>query len=326
MTDTKATHPVSGLATATASPSTSVTTILVLGLGTMGAGMARNLAKAGFRVLGWNRSPERAEALRTSGVEPVTSLTEAASQADLVWAVLADDAALRTVALGEHGGEHGAGVLASMRRGSIFVDSGTTSLELTRSLHGACLERGVEMLDAPVTGSKLGAENGALTFMVGGATEVIERARPAFTAMGKGLVHVGGEVGRGQAAKLCLNMTQAVVLEGVLEGYALAQRLGVPITKLSEIFEQSAGRTGVGVFKTPYLLRGELEPHFRLALMLKDLRLALGEAKARDADLPLAQAVARVYDEAVEAGWGDLDFLATSLAVERHAGVRFKDG
>jgi 3-hydroxyisobutyrate dehydrogenase-like beta-hydroxyacid dehydrogenase len=306
----------------TADP-TAPTTILVLGLGTMGAGMAKQLASAGFRVLGWNRSPGRAEALRAQGVTPVSSRVEAAGQADLVWTILADDDALRGAALGAAAGE---GVLANMRPGAVFVDSGTTSLELTRTLHAECRARGVQMLDAPVTGSKLGAENGGLTFMVGGASEVVGVVQPAFDAMGKAVVHVGTEVGCGQAAKLCLNMTQAVVLEGVLEGYALAQRLAVPIPKLAEIFEQSAGRTGVGVFKTPYLLRGDLEPHFRLALMLKDLRLALGEAAAREAELPLAQAVERVYDEAVAAGWGDLDFLATSLAVERRAGVRFTDG
>jgi 3-hydroxyisobutyrate dehydrogenase-like beta-hydroxyacid dehydrogenase len=144
--------------------------------------------------------------------------------------------------------------------------------------------------------------------------------------MGKHVVHVGEQPRAGQAAKYCLNLSQAVVLQGVLEGYALAKTLGIPLAALAEIFEHSAGKTGVGTFKTPYLLRGELDdPHFRLDLMAKDLHLGLGEAQARRVPLPAAQTVRLLYDQAVAEGLGDRDFLATARLLERWIGAPLRD-
>jgi 3-hydroxyisobutyrate dehydrogenase-like beta-hydroxyacid dehydrogenase len=144
--------------------------------------------------------------------------------------------------------------------------------------------------------------------------------------MGQHVVHVGRDVGRGQAAKYCLNLAQAVVLEGVLEGYALAASLGVPLPKLAEIFEHSAGRTGVGAFKTPYLFRGDFEAHFRLDLMHKDLRLALARAAAAAVELPLAQRVEQLYEAAEAAGLGAEDFLATAKMLEQRSGRSLRHG
>jgi 3-hydroxyisobutyrate dehydrogenase-like beta-hydroxyacid dehydrogenase len=283
--------------------------VAVLGLGTMGAGMAQNLLESAFVVRGYNRTRARAEALRPSGLEPRARPEDAVTGADAVLTCVADDAALEAMVFES-------GVLDSLERGAALVDCGTTGLELTARLAEACRAREVDFVDAPVTGSKLGAEGGKLTFMVGGPKATVERLGPLFGAMGRHVVHAGERVGDGQRIKYCLNMTQAIVLEGVLEGYALARAQGLSIEALSEVFEHSAGKTGVGSFKTPYLLSGDLAPHFRLDLMQKDLHLALEEAGRARLPLALARAVTTLYDQAARRGFGAEDFLATARLLD----------
>jgi 3-hydroxyisobutyrate dehydrogenase-like beta-hydroxyacid dehydrogenase len=289
--------------------------VAFLGLGTMGAGMARNLLARGHAVRGWNRSAAKAEPLRELGLELAATPAAAAHEADAAITCLTDDAAVEQVVLGEQG------VLAGLPRGALLIDCSTTSFALTERIAAAAAARGIAFVDAPITGSKLGAAGARLTFMVGGAPEHVARAQPLFDAMGRHVVHVGERVGQGQAAKYCLNMTQAIVLEGVLEGYVLARALDVPLAKMAEIYENSAGKTGVGSFKTPYLEARDFEPHFRLDLMHKDLHLALREAEDRRMPLPAAQAVRVLYDQAVAEGMGPRDFVAIVQLLERWAGV-----
>lgn len=286
----------------------------------MGAGMVRNLIGAGFAVTGWNRTARRADALRAEGMQVASTPREAAAGCDAVIFCVADDDAVREVAL-----DVDTGALAGIGPGTLVIDCSTTGASLTRELADEARARGGAFIDAPITGSKLGAEGGKLTYMVGGASADVERARPLFTATGKHVVHMGEEVGQGQAAKYCLNMTQAIVLEGVLEGYALAKRLGVPVAKMSELFENSAGKTGVGSFKTPYLQAGDYTPHFKLWLMHKDLHLALAEASRLRVPLPLARTVCTLYDQGVAEGMGDEDFLVLARLLERWGGVRLRD-
>ncbi|MEL6184619.1 MAG: NAD(P)-dependent oxidoreductase, partial [Myxococcota bacterium] len=237
--------------------------VAVLGLGTMGIGMALNLLKS-FKVVGYNRSAERGRRLEEGGGRFLAEPAEAVRGADAVVACLANDAANRDVLLAPE-------LLDALEPGSLVIDCGTTGPEVTAALAEACAARSVDFLDAPITGSKLGAESGRLTFMVGGPSERVDRARGLFEAMGKHVVHAGGRVGDGQRIKYCLNMTQAIVMQGVLEGYALARAQGLEPSALAEVFENSAGKTGVGSLKTPYLQNRDFEPHFRLDLMRKDL-------------------------------------------------------
>ena len=279
--------------------------VAVLGLGTMGIGMAINLAKAGFAVRGFNRSLEKGRRLEEAGGRLYAEPDAAVEGVDAVVACLSNDDAARSVVLDRN-------LPGRMSSGALFIDSGTTGLGTTAALHDACSAKGVEFLDAPMTGSMLGAESGRLTFMVGGPETRVARARPLFDAMGRHVVHAGGQVGDGQRIKVCLNMTQAIIMQGVLEGYALAKAQGLPIERLAEVFENSAGKTGVGSFKTPYLQAGDLTPHFRLDLMQKDLHLALTEAGRARQPVPLGHAVASLYDLAARRGWGPQDFLATA--------------
>ncbi len=159
--------------------------VAFLGLGTMGAGMAQSLLAAGHTLAGWNRTRSKAEALAASGLRVAESPADAATGADAAIVCLTDDAAVEAVVLGS------TGVLASLPTGSSLIDCSTTSFALTHRLDAASQARGVEFLDAPITGSKLGAANARLTFMVGGPSSRVERVQPLFEAMGRHVVHVG---------------------------------------------------------------------------------------------------------------------------------------
>lgn len=284
----------------------------------MGSGIARNLRRAGHIVTGYSRTSEHLARVTEHGVRPAASAAEAATDADCVLVTVSDDQALRAVTFGERG------ILAGLGRGAVLVDCGTTSLDLVQELKAATEAKACHYIDAPMTGSKLGAENGTLTLMVAGPLEVVEKVKPALTAISKHIVHVGTETGLAQAAKVCLNLSQAITLQGSLEAFGLAKKLGVPLDKLQELFENSAARSGVQSFKSPYLQRGDFAPHFRLALMQKDLHLALGEAHARRLPLPLTSAVAQVYDQAAAEGLGDQDFLATAQLLARWLKVTYQ--
>lgn len=297
-----------------------VSTIAFLGLGTMGAGMVRNLMAAGFGVTGWNRTSARAEPLTAEGMSVAPTPAKAAQGVDAVILCVSNDDAVRQLVFDPQ-----TGILPQLGASTLVLDCGTTGQQTTAEVAAAVLDRGASFLDAPITGSKLGAQGGKLTFMVGGAPAVVERAIPLFEAMGKHTVHVGEEIGLGQRAKYCLNMSQAIVLEGVLEGYALAKTLGVPVAKMSEILENSAGKTGVGTFKTPYLQAADYEPHFRLDLMHKDLHIALAEAAQARLPLPAARAVLTLYDQGVAEGLGPQDFLVLARLLERWGGVTLRD-
>jgi 3-hydroxyisobutyrate dehydrogenase-like beta-hydroxyacid dehydrogenase len=289
-----------------------------LGLGTMGSGMARNLLKAGFPVSGYNRTRARAAALAELGMRAAESPAEAVAEARYVIIAVSDDAALRALAEGDQG------FFARLASGTVVVNCGTNSLELTRWMDLEVRGKRAEYLDAPVTGSKLGADNGTLTFIVSGPSVAVERTRPLFAAMGKHVVHVGEAAGLAQAAKYCLNLSQAITLEGMLEAWGLAQRLGVSIDKMSELFQKSAGSSGVGTFKANYLVKEDYDPHFRLDLMQKDLHLAIDEASRRRLPLPAAASVVGVYDQAAAEGLGSRDFLATAVLVGKWLGVTWR--
>lgn len=275
--------------------------------------MARNLRALGGEVRAWNRSE------KSEWPDAAESPAACADACDAVIVCVSDDSAVREVILGD------AGVLQAERVPRIVVDSGTTSLDLTRELAAAASQRGSDFVSAPVTGSKLGAESGNLTFMVAGPARATAALKPVFEALGKHTVELGDDPRLAQSAKLALNMGQAVILEGLLEAYTLARKLGVPLAKIAETFENSAGRTGVGVFKTPYLQRADYSPHFRLDLMQKDVHLALAEASKHRLALPAAHAVVGVYDQGAAEGWGGEDFLALARLLERWGGVQLRD-
>ena len=274
-----------------------------IGLGLMGRPMAANLLKAGFPLTVWNRTASRIELLVNQGAKAAATPREAAAAADVLIAIVSDPPALEQVMEGEQG------ALGGLRRGSVFIDSSTVSPSLDRRLAAACAERGVECLDAPVTGGTWGAEKGELVFMIGGPAATLARVEPVLGAMGKRWFHLGPH-GAGQIVKLAMNMLYALEVDALAEALALSTAGGVPAEKLVEVMQSSMGRAPVLDVKAPLLLKGDYPPSFPLRLMHKDLTLAMDLAKELGVSLPAGQASRDTYDAVLRAAREDVDYAA----------------
>ena len=284
--------------------------IAFLGLGIMGRPMAANLVKAGHEVSVWNRSARQ----HIEGATMAVSPADAARDADIVWMSVADTAAVERLIFSSDGVEQ------SLREGMLIVDSSTISPSATVRFARRVAERGVQWIDAPVTGSKIGAENGQLTFIVGGPAETVEALDPLFKAMGKNVIRVG-DVGKGQAAKIAMNLQIALIYEGFAEGLTLATKLGVEPSKMIELVQATMIRSGVTDYKAPFVLRRDYSPNFPLRLMHKDIRIMLESAKEVRVKLPALETVEEIYDLATEEGYADLDYAATLALLEKWAGL-----
>lgn len=289
--------------------------VAFLGLGIMGRPMASNLVKAGHEVTVWNRTPGKDK--EVEGARAAASPAEAARESEVVWMCVSDTSAVESVLLGADG------VMGSLNGGVIVVDSSTISPSATRNFAERVKARGAVYVDAPVTGSKTGAENGTLIFMVGGDEAPIERLKPLFAAMGKKIFHMG-ETGKGHAAKLAMNLQIALIYEGFAEALTLAAKLGVDAETLLPLIDASMVRSGVVEYKAPFVMKRDFTPNFPLRLMHKDIRLALDAAKEARVKLPALETVEEVYDVATEDGQQDLDYSATITLLEKWAGVKVK--
>jgi 3-hydroxyisobutyrate dehydrogenase/2-hydroxy-3-oxopropionate reductase len=287
--------------------------VAFLGLGIMGHFMAANLVKAGHEVSVWNRSPDK----QVEGARSATSPADAASGVEVVWMCLSDTKAVEAVLFGANG------VDQSLATGMIIADSSTISYSATLRFAERVKARGVDYVDAPMTGSKIAAEAGSLIFMVGAEESVLARLQPLFQAMGKQVFHMG-ETSKGQATKLAMNLQIALIYEGFAEAVTLAAKLGVDVEKLLPLIQASMVRSGVVDYKAPFILKRDFSPNFPLRLMLKDIRLALDAAKEARVRLPGLEAVEEVYDVAAEEGNQDLDYAATLTLLEKWAGVEVK--
>jgi 3-hydroxyisobutyrate dehydrogenase/2-hydroxy-3-oxopropionate reductase len=215
------------------------------------------------------------------------------------------------------------GVHESLTEGMIIADSSTISPSVTRQFAERVRSRGVQYVDAPMTGSKAGAESGTLTFMIGGDEPTIEKLQPLFAAMGKKFFRMG-DTGKGQATKLVMNLQIALIYEGFAEALTLATKLGVDVEALVPLIQASMVHSGVVEYKAPFVLKRDFSPNFPLRLMHKDLRLALDAAKELRVRLPGLETVEEIYDVAAEDGNGDLDYAATLTLLEKWAGVEVK--
>jgi len=283
--------------------------IAFLGLGIMGASMAANLAKAGHDVITWNRTPGKS----APGTKSTATPAQAAAEAEVVWICVSDTAAVEQVLFGENG------VAGSVRPGTVVVDSSTISPKASVSFAERLRAQDVEFVDAPVTGSKIGAAEATLIFIVGGKEDIVARLDPLFSAMGKQVIRVG-ENGKGLAAKLAMNLQIALIYEGFAEGLALATRLGVPSQALFELVRASMIRSGVVDYKIPCVEKGDYSPNFPLRLMHKDIRLMLEAAEQVGVALPALKTIEQtVYQPSHKAGYDELDYAATLLVHEKAA-------
>jgi 3-hydroxyisobutyrate dehydrogenase/2-hydroxy-3-oxopropionate reductase len=284
-----------------------------MGLGIMGRPMASNLVKAGHEVAVWNRTSGK----EVEGARVGSSPADAAQGAEVVWICVSDTAAVEQVLFGPDGVEQ------SLTEGMIIADSSTISPSATRTFAERVARKGVQYVDSPVTGSKTGAEAGTLLFIIGGDEPAIERLKPLYAAMGKKIFRMG-EVGKGQSAKLAMNLQIALIYEGFAEGLTLAAKLGVDPATLIPLINASMIKSGVVEYKAPFVLARDFSPNFPLRLMRKDIRLALAAAKEARVKLPGLETVEEIYDVAVEDGHADLDFAATLMLLEKWAGVEVK--
>ena len=277
--------------------------ITFLGLGIMGAAMARRLLDRGFEVTVWNRNASRAEPLVKAGARRAATPADGARGADAVIAMLADDDASRSVWTGE------SGALAAMDRGALAIDSGTLTVAWMRELGALAQARGVSFLDAPVTGSKPQAGQGALRFLVGGDAAAAERAAPLFATMGREHVHVG-PAGSGALLKLINNFMCGVQLASLGEAIAMAQRSGLDIRRTADVL--AAGSPGSPIVKmvVERMVTRDYTPNFLVPLMVKDLTYVIDTFAAAGIELADARAARERFIEASAAGFQDRDIAA----------------
>lgn len=287
--------------------------VAFLGLGIMGGAMAANLAKAGHEVTVWNRTPGK----QVEGARTANSPAEAAQGAEVVWLCVSDTGAVENVLFGENGVEQ------SLSEGMIIADSSTISPSATRKFAERVARKGVQYVDSPVTGSKTGAESGTLLFIIGGDEQAIEKLKPLYAAMGKKMFRMG-ETGKGQSAKLVMNLQIALIYEGFAEALTLGAKLGVDAETLMPLVQASMVKSGVIEYKAPFVLGRDFTANFPLRLMSKDIRLALDAAKEARVKLPGLETVEEIYEMAIEDGHADLDYAATLLLLEKWAGVEVK--
>ena len=289
--------------------------VAFLGLGIMGRSMATGLVKAGYDVTVWNRSPTKP----VEGAHAASTPEDAARGAEVVWLCVSDTAAVEQVMFGLRG------AFNSLTEGAVVADSSTISPAATVKFAERVRERGADWVDAPMTGSKVAAENATLIFILGGNADAIEKIQPLLGVMGKQSFHMG-ETGKGQAAKLVMNLQIAMIYEGFAEAITLGAKLGVSLDSLLPLIQASMVRSGVVDYKSPFILKRDFSPNFPLRLMLKDIRLALEAAKESRVRLPGLEAVEEVYDVAAEEGQQDLDYASTLTLLEKWAGVEVKAG
>jgi 3-hydroxyisobutyrate dehydrogenase len=294
-------------------------TIGFIGLGNMGAPMAANLLQAGHRVTGYDVVASARAGLAQKGGQAAASPPEAAGSGDVVITMLPAGPQVRQVYLGPDG------VIARARRGALLIDCSTIDVETARAVAATASDSGLQMLDAPVSGGVIGAEAGSLTFMVGGEAAAFARAEPILGAMGKTIVHAG-PAGNGQTAKICNNMILGASMIAVCEGFALAEKLGLPVQTLFDICSKSTSQcwamTGYCPVPGPVPAapsNRDYAPGFTAANMLKDLRLAQQAAGATAAATPLGAAAANLYQLFVDSGAGGLDFSAIMRFLRRES-------
>lgn len=274
-----------------------------IGLGIMGRPMALNLIKAGYALSVYARRAESIKPLADAGAKACSSPKQVAARSDVTFVMVADTPDVQQVILGDDG------CIAGAQSGSIVVDMSTISPDATRAMAAALEGRGVEMLDAPVSGGETGAVNATLSIMVGGKPEVFERVKPLFDAMGKNIVHIGAS-GTGQVAKACNQIVAAVTIEAVAEALSLARANQVDPGKVRAALLGGSAYSKVLEVHGKRMLEGDFKPGFKAKLHQKDMRIVLENAHRIGLALPAAAVVAQQFNALVGAGQGELDSSA----------------
>lgn len=277
-----------------------------IGLGIMGKPMALNLLKAGFPV-GVLAGSQASGALKDAGAEVWPDAAALAAGSDVVITMLPDSPQVEEVV--------NSGVLAGIRAGSLFIDMSTIAPLVARKLFETMREKGVEALDAPVSGGQVGAEGATLSIMAGGNAAAFARALPVFQAMGKNIVHIG-EPGAGQTTKACNQMIVGQTIQAVAEAFTLAQKAGVDLSKMREVLLGGFAQSRILDLHGQRIIDQNFKPGFKIKLHQKDINIALKTGGELDLTLPGTETVARQMETAMGQGNGELDHSALFLALK----------
>jgi 2-hydroxy-3-oxopropionate reductase len=280
----------------------------------MGRPMAGHLVKAGYAVTVWNRTAAKAAELVKAGAQQGSSPKDVAAQSDITIIMVADTPDVRQVVLGAGGALEGA------RRGSVVVDMSTISPVATREIAERLAERGVEMLDAPVSGGEKGAVDAALSIMVGGKPEVYERVLPVFQRMGKNIVHIGGH-GAGQVTKACNQLVLSLTILGVAEAIHLARKAGVDPARVRSALLGGFAQSRVLELHGQRMLEENYAPGFRTRLYHKDMGIVTETGRALGMPLLGAGLAAQLYQIAMNEGLGEMDYSVLAKVIGEFAGA-----
>jgi 3-hydroxyisobutyrate dehydrogenase len=285
-----------------------------LGLGTMGAAMAANLARNGFAVTAWNRTDRRIPALDELGVARAATPAEVARATDSVVVCVSDTPDVEAVLFGPEG------VAAGAREGQLVIDCSTISPSATRDFAGRLRSQGVDLVDAPVSGGSEGAQKATLTIFCGGDGAAVERARPILAAMGKTITHVGPS-GSGQAVKAVNQVILAGTYLGVAEGIVLALKAGLDVGQVVEALGGGAAQSWVLANRSGRMIENDYPLGFKVALHRKDLGIALDLAGEMGAELPVAELAADFEAGLVAGGHADDDMSALARVIRGRSGL-----
>lgn len=286
-----------------------------IGLGIMGSRMAANLCRAGFELVVWTRTADTARRWAAEHGADVADSPAEVGRCDRVITMVVDGPQVESILV-----EQGVADALAEHDRSLAIDMSTIGPRAARRIGAALAERDVGFIDAPVTGSSPKAEDGTLTIMVGGAERDFERARPLFHAMGELIVHAG-PVGHGQAVKVINNAVAAANTAVAGEALLLGKRLGLDLDALVSVMKAGSGASAMLELKERPMREHDYTTLFKLAHMLKDVRLCLEEAEAAGMEMRFAGQTAEVLAEAETAGYGDADFAALLSALESRTGT-----
>ena len=285
-----------------------------IGLGLMGRPMALNLIKGGHQLFVWGRREASTAPLKEAGATVCTSPADLAARVELVITMVADGPDVEAVLLGDNG------VSAGAATGLVVADMSTIQPSVARSIAGRLAEKGVDFLDAPVSGGDVGAIAGTLSIMVGGSAAAFEKARPAFACMGKNIVHIG-ESGAGQVTKAANNLVVALTVMAVGEAMCFARKSGVDPAKVREALLGGFAASRILDVHGQRMLDRNFKPGFKSWMHQKDLHIALRSAHELNLALPATALAAELYNAAVAQGYGEDDTTSVLRVLENLSGM-----
>ena len=282
----------------------------ILGVGLLGSSIAKRLSLSGHKIFAYNRTRQKAESLKNFGIQVVDSPKELASKCELVITILKDAPVIEQMAFGDNGIIHG------KHDGLIVADMSTINPISSRKIAKKFLDEGISMIDTPVMGGPSLAEKGQMVVMVGGKKEIYDKCKTVFDSIGE-KTFLLGENGSGHAMKLAMNSQIAIFALALSEGIILAKKSGLDPMTFLEILNSTYFKTGMSINKGPKMVRGDFEPSFFLKMMQKDLDEINYTADQVEANIPISKLANEIYQKAIKAGLGEIDYTGILSYLEK---------